>query len=70
MRIYNLKWPIYLFFLQWSLKKTFMGRFYHNMDIIDPRTLFVSKVSLIYDCFCYLKSDINELIFRPNWTNP
>jgi hypothetical protein len=22
-----------------------MGRFYHNMDIIDPRTLFVSDVT-------------------------
>ncbi|CAF0844511.1 unnamed protein product [Brachionus calyciflorus] len=25
---------------------TFMGRFYHNMDIIDPRTLFVSDAKL------------------------
>lgn len=25
-------------------KNTFMGRFNHNMDIIDPRTLFVSEV--------------------------
>jgi len=26
------------------LKDTFMGRFNQNMDIIDPRTLFVSNV--------------------------
>ncbi len=24
-----------------------MGRFYQNMDIIDPRTLFVSEVIIV-----------------------
>ena len=23
---------------------TYLGRFYHNLDIIDPRTFFVSEV--------------------------
>ena len=26
---------------------TYLGRFYHNLDLIDPRTLFVSEVSII-----------------------
>lgn len=25
---------------------TYLGRFYHNVDIIDPRTLFVSETRL------------------------
>lgn len=29
-----------------------MGRFYQNMDIIDPRTLFVSEVTKNINKYC------------------
>lgn len=40
--------PNYLSNYEIFFQNTYLGRFYHNVELIDPRTLFVNDVRILF----------------------